>query len=246
MKPFTLMLALCITGVATSQKLTPEMLKATQLKTHKQIVNQALKYNDAQTAITSMHHIMALEGDTSTYKDSLAITYFRVGNYVSSHVLAKALLVQKPKDVLLLEINAVSLQQLGATKEAIVAYEHLFAQTQNMTHGYQLANLQYSIKRLAEAQTTIAQTLQCEAVAQAYIQFPVDQTQTQNVPLKAAAYNLQGLIAFELKDNAGAGTAFNSALELMPKFTVASQNANAVVVAMQNERHTLNTTTSNN
>lgn len=220
--------------IATAQKLTPETLKTIELANHKKMVKQALTYNDAQTAINSMHYIVALEGKASTYKDSLAVTYYNIGNYVSSHLLAKELLVTKPENLQLLEINAASLQSLNATKEAITAYEVLFAKTNNMAHGYQLAMLQFGIKRLAEAQATINQTLQCKPIEKAYVQMAVDKTKNQNVPLQAAAYNLQGLIAFELKDNAAASTAFNAALKMMPEFALATQNANAVLVTMQN------------
>lgn len=235
MKKIFFLVALCSVQTITAQKLTPEALKETTITNHKAIVKQALTYNDAQTAINSMHNIIALEGATSTYKDSLAITYFNVSNYVSSHLLAKELLTTKPQDLQLLEINAVSLQNLNATKEAITAYETLFAKTKSMAHGYQLAMLQFSIKRLAEAQANIAQTLQCEPIEKTYLQFAVDKNQNQNVPLTAAAYNLQGLIAFELKDNAAASNAFNEALKIMPEFALATQNANAVVVTMQSE-----------
>lgn len=233
MKHISLIIVLFTTHMVVGQKLTQEQLKVNQLNTHKKIVNQALRYNDIQTAINSMHYIVALEGDTSTYKDSLAITYYKVGNYVSSHVLSKELLIQQPKNIQLMEINAMSLQNLGAIKDAIAAYETLFAQTNTMFHGYQLANLQYSLKRLSEAKATIAQTLQCDKMEAVQLQFPVDKTKNQNVPLLAAAYNLQGLIAFELKDHNTASIAFKDALKIMPKFTVATQNANAVVVAMQ-------------
>lgn len=96
--------------------------------------------------------------------------------------------------------------------------------------------LQFGIKRLAEAQITINQTLQCEPIEKAYLQFPIDKNQNQNVPLKAAAYNLQGLIAYELKDNKTASEAFAEALKIMPEYAVATQNANAVVVEAQNKK----------
>ena len=236
MKHFTLLVVLLIAQGMFSQKITKDDLANIELSNHKKIVTQALTYNDAQTAISSMHYIVALEGEKSTYKDSLAITYFNIGNYVSSHLLAKELLEDKNENIQLLEINAVSLQNLGATKDAIEAYETLFSKTKNMAHGYQLAMLQYGIKRLAEAQATIEQTIQTEDIEKAYIQFAIDKTKNQNVPLKAAAYNLQGLIAFELKDNASAKQAFDQALKIMPEFALATQNANAVIIAMQNDR----------
>lgn len=151
-------------------------------------------------------------------------------------MLAKELLVAKPKNLQLLEINAVSLQNLNATKEAIDAYEILFANTNNMVHGYQLAMLQNGIKRFAEAQATIAKTVQCKEVENAMVQMPVDKEKNQNVPLKAAAYNLQDLIAYGLKDNATASTAFNEALKIMPEFALATQNANALLVEMQKNK----------
>jgi tetratricopeptide (TPR) repeat protein len=230
---FIFTLLLCCT--VNAQKLTPELLKNQDLSNHKQILKQALTYSDAAVAINSMHHIIALEGANSTYKDSLAIVYYRSGNYMSSHLLAKELLEKKPDDIQLLEIDATSLQQLGAAKEAITVYETLFAKTQNMGHGYQLAFLQFNLKRFGEAKATIDKTLQCKEIDKAYMQFPIDKTQNQNVPLKAAAYNLQGLIAYELKDNATASRAFGEALKIMPEFTTATQNANAITVELQNQ-----------
>ncbi|MBB3123363.1 tetratricopeptide (TPR) repeat protein [Mesoflavibacter sabulilitoris] len=235
MKHLALIIALLISHGMFSQKLTQEDLTTIELSKHKKIVKQALTYNDAQTAINSMHSIVALEGEKSTYKDSLAITYYNIGNYVSSHLLAKELLKEKSENIQLLEINAVSLQNLGATKDAIEAYEILFSKTKNMAHGYQLAMLQYGIKRLTEAQNTVLQALQCDDIENAYIQFAIDKTKNQNVPLKAAAYNLQGLIAFELKDNTTAKQAFDEALKIMPEFALATQNTNAVTITMQNE-----------
>ena len=109
-----------------SQKLTKNNLKEIELANYKKVVKQAITYNDVQTAIGGMHQIIAIEGENSVYKDSLAITYYQSGNFVSSHLLAKELLLVKPSSIKLLEINAVSLQRLNLTKEAINDYEILF------------------------------------------------------------------------------------------------------------------------
>ncbi|MFK7750258.1 MAG: tetratricopeptide repeat protein [Kordia sp.] len=219
-----------IGNVTVAQKLTLNDLKQNQLNSQKNIVAQALRYNDMQTAINSIHHIIATEGANSTYKDTLVIAYYSAGRYVSSHLLAKELLQTKPSNTELLEINAISLQQLGDTKQAITAYESLFRLTNNMAHGYQLAQLQFNIQRFAEAKTTIAQTLNCAPVENAYIALPVDKTKNQKVVLKAAVYNLQGLIHFNLNDKATAVSAFKKALEIMPEFALAKQNNNALVL----------------
>lgn len=221
-------------NVLNAQKLTTETYKLAEIEKHKKIVNEALVYKDGSTAINSLHNIITLEGETSTYKDTLAITYYNVGNYMSCHLLTKELLVKQPTNIKLLEINAFSLQQLNAPKEAITAFEALFAQTNNMSHGYQLAVLQAGIKRLVEAQVTLNKTLLCQEIPNAFSQFPLDKNQNQNVPLKAAVYNLKALVAYELKAYNEAVQAFADALKIMPEFRAATQNANALTIELQN------------
>lgn len=237
MKTKMILIAIFLASFTISaQKMTKKTLVEYELNNYRKKIKQALQYNDVQTAINNIHNIIVIEGDKSTYKDSLAIVYYQSGNFMSSHLVSKELLKSNPKNKQLLEINAVSLQKLNAIKEAIEAYEKLFSETNNMYHGYQLANLQFSLKRLAEAKATINKTTECEGIEKAYVQFPIDKTQKQNVPLKAAVFNLQGLINFELKTYNEASTSFKNALEIMPKFALATQNANAVLVTIQNEK----------
>jgi len=232
MKTIFSICALSFMSVFYAQKLTPDVLKNMQLDNYKQILKQAAKYNDGAAAINSLHQIIALEGENSVYKDSLAIVYYRIGNFSSSHLLSKELLNKKPNDITLLEINAISLKQLNATKEAISAYETLFNLTKNMYHGYELAFLQYNIKRLAESGNTLSRALQCEDIKDISIQMPYGKNQAQNVPLKAAAFNLYGIVLFELKDNKNAQLSFDEALKIFPDFQTAKINKNAVNVEL--------------
>lgn len=210
-----------------------------QVSIHKSIFKNALKYNDANTAIYSLHEIIVLEGKQSTYKDSLVFVYFKSGRYQSSHLLAKELLQNKPKDEQILEVNALSLQHLGLYKEAIANYEVLFEKTLRMEHGYQLTQLQYRMKRFDEAKKTIIKTLLCkDPEAAVFLQFPIDNNKNQNVPLKSAAYNLQGLISFELGDKQNALSAFKKALKILPEFAMATQNYNALIVGNNKKQGT--------
>ena len=130
--------------------------------------------------------------------------------------------------------------------EVINAYEILFLKTNNMVYGYQLAELQFSIKRLAEAQNTIVKTITCKEIENAYVQFAIGKDKSQNVSLKAAAYNLQGLIFFELKDTKRANSAFNEALKIMPEFATATQNLNSILLNIKKEKGKINNVTKNN
>lgn len=219
-----------------AQKITLNKLKEIQIQNFKKNIEFASIYGDSPTRIQNMVSIIAIEGENSSYKDSLALAYFQNNSFLSAHLLSKELLVKKPNDILLSEINAVSLTRLNATKEAIDAYEKLFSLTKKMSDAYQLAYLQYSIKRLAEAKSTIVKAINCETQEAVFLEFPVDKNSNQNVPLKAAAFNLKGLISFELKDNMDANSSFKEALKVMPEFATATQNANAVLVTMQNEK----------
>lgn len=202
--------------------------KTTDISIEKNIMQQALNYADVYTAINSLHKIIALEGAKSTYKDSLAVVYYKSQNYLSSHLVVKELLVSKPDNQQLLEINAVSLQNLGAAKEAIEAYEKLFALSKNRYHGYELANLQMSIKRLEEAKLSIEKAFTCAEIEKATLVFPIDNNKKQDVPLNAAMYNLKGIIYYQLQDKVEAGKAFEEALKIMPEFATATQNNNVL------------------
>ncbi len=225
------------TKIIRSLFLLSSVISLAQVKTKKSsdnpketltILKQAQAYADGATIVTALHQIIAFEGANSTYKDSLAVTYYKMNNYFSCHLVAKELLEKKPTNLVLLELDALSLQQLNANKEAITIYEKLFALSKNKFHGYQLAVLQQSIKRLAEAQATINQVATCEDIKGLELEFPKDKNQTQKIVLNAAIQNLKGLIAYELKDSTAAKIAFQEALKISPDFALAKQNVAAL------------------
>lgn len=190
----------------------------------KEILQNSLKYNDPSTAIASMHRLIAIEGNSSTYKDSLALMYFKTANYLASYSVSKELLAVKANDLQLLEINAFSLKNLGANKEAIPIFEKLFFQSKNKYHGYELASLQLSLKRLVEAKQSIIYAFGCEDLKDFNLQLQIGNDKTQTVPLDAVMYNLKGLICYELQDKSCAAESFNEALKILPDFELAKQN----------------------
>ena len=199
------------------------------------IYQNALKYGDAATAIQSVHEIIAQEGSQSTFKDSLAVLYYRANSFVSAHLVAKELLVSKPQDATLLEINAVSLRALGASKEAIEGFEKLLAVSKNRFHAYELAQLQFGLARMAEAMVTLNQAMANTEALETKVVFNIDKERQQEVPLNAAMINLKGIIAFEMKDEKAALEAFNEALKIMPEFALAQQNKLALETKLAEE-----------
>lgn len=190
--------------------------------------NQAKNYSDGASMISALHQIIAIEGPNSTYKDTLSVTYFKMNYYLSCHLVAKELLEKKQKNLLLLELDALSLKQLNANKEAIIAFEKLFELSKNKFHGYQLAELQFSMKRLLEAQMSINVAISCDNINGAQLEFQKDKSNFQNVDLNAAIQNLKGLIAYELKDIVTAKVAFEESLKISPDFELANKNYNSL------------------
>ena len=160
-----IMIVLALQAVpALAQKLTENTLAQKQLAIEKRVLEQSIKFNDYSSAIHSIHRIIAYEGLQSTYQDTLAIAYYQTGNFLSTHLIAEKRLKQTPKNIFLAEINASSLKQLGMTVKAITAYEILFNMTNNQYYGYELANLQFSFKRLIEAQKTVDRVLNVQEI----------------------------------------------------------------------------------
>ncbi|MBU3659528.1 MAG: tetratricopeptide repeat protein [Flavobacteriales bacterium] len=188
------------------------------------IYKNALKYNDFQTAIIASQAIVAIEGENSTFKDSLAILYYNTNNAVSCHLMCKELLVKKPNDQTLLELNAICLSKIGSALDAIGAYETLFNVSKNRYHGYKLAQLQFEIKRLAEAMVTINSCLTKTEELKATIAMNKNKDEMQEVPLNAAIQNLKGLVSYELKDAQSAVKCFEEALKIYPEFETAKAN----------------------
>ena len=193
-------------------------------------VKRALKYADYQTAVSKLYDVIEKEGEGSTYIDSLAYLYFSTGRYTSCALVSKELLEKDPSKTNILELEAVSLSKMGSTVEAIDAYQKLVAKTNNINHYYELALLQYSIKRLAEAAASIKQAESLKAGENDFVNIPVGKNQVQKVPLMAAIYNLHGLIAYDLdKTNTEIPKgAFQKALEIFPDFVLAKNNLKAM------------------
>lgn len=195
------------------------------------VVRRALRYADYGTAAAALHQLIALQGEGSTWRDTLLLVYTEAGNWDSAHLLADELREQRPEDNTLLAIDALALSQLGAAREAIAAYELLYSRTRKAAHGYELANLQHRIKRLAEAEATLAQILANDFQTDETAVFSTTTGGRQSVPLKAATLNLRGLVAYDMKQNEAALGYFRQALELQPDFAVAKQNEQTVQAA---------------
>jgi len=194
------------------------------IKIEKQILSSASINGDAMVATTSLYKLIALQGENSTYKDSLAYVYFSARKYASCFMVASEVLKRDPKHEGMLELKAISLESLGALDKALEANEELFKLTNNNFFGYNLAKLQYSLKKNEDAFVTIEKTEKLNDSGTRKVTFNINQTHTQQIELLAAIPYLKGLIALELDKKDIAKASFEKSVKIQPEFVLAKEN----------------------
>jgi len=149
-------------------------------------------------------------------------------------------------NIKILGLLALSEKAIGRSIEALAAYEKLFVCTQDLQYAYEIAALQFNIQRFGECRATIEAiiaTITAENQQTIQIVYQANENQpgvnpegrsslrAQDVPLKAAAYNLKGVLQLELNEIEEAQASFNKALELFPDFQLTIGNLESLTVA---------------
>lgn len=197
--------------------------KAEALRLEKQVVNMAKQIGDPSIVKQGFYRIVAIEGENSTYKDSLAYVYFSARQYGPSFLMADEVIKRDPDHLEMLEIKAASLESLGAIDKSAEAYDQLFARSNNNFHGYNLAKLQFTLKKYEEAYKTIQEVEKLNDTGKYQITFSINANHVQQVELLAAIPYLKGLIEEELQKKPEAKISYEKALKIQPDFVFAKE-----------------------
>lgn len=206
---------------------------ANTITSEKQQLKQALAYGDKVVAASRMYAIISLEGPQSTYKDSLAYLYFNSRNYISCFLVTNDILKNKPNNMELLEMQAVSLESMGAIEKAKEAYSTLLIRTNNNYHAYKLAGLQLTLNKFDKAFISIKKAEQLPDDGSIEVTFQVNKNYNQNVGLKAAIAYLEGIIAMNLDKKNEAKLSFQRAIKVFPDFVLAKGKLSALEIEKQ-------------
>ena len=218
-----------------------KIYKKDLLDLHKKTYRQAISNYDLEVAKNSIYQILSIEGERSTYIDSLAYIYFNQKNYISYLSVANKILATSEK-MDILERKAIALENIGAIKEAIVVYERVFSQKKATIIAYKLGKLEHQLKRFAEAFSTLRSMENGKFPKEAYFPFPsAKKNEKQTIPLQSAYYNLLGMVSYELHSNEMAIKYFKKALQLYPDFFVAKQNKATIEAIIQKSQNNHNT-----
>ncbi len=220
---YTLMLAV-LTGIGVFAQVD----KASDLELEYKVADLAKRVGDPSVVTSTFYRIIALEGENSTYKDSLAYIYFSARKFAPSFLMADEVLQREPEHLEMLEVKAVSLESLGAIDKSAEVYEKLFGLTQNNFHGYSLAKLQFGLKKYQEAYATIKKVEGLNDTGSYKVNFVINQNKTQQVDLLGAIPYLKGLIEEELDLKDAAKQSYQKSLTVQPEFILPKNKLEAL------------------
>lgn len=217
--------ALFFTNSVFAQSAKPAIKPSSAQSIHVKVYEQAKALADFPTAIQAAHYVLAEAPErNASWKDSLALLYYQSGAYLQCYTLTNQLLQSGQLTELRLEMQGACAKQLGQALEGINAYSRLFEKTKNAYYGFEQLQLEYSIRRLAEAVVTGNKVLNA-IDAKDSTQISVlrkDGKTPQQVSVKAATHYTLALSYSDLKQDENAAAAAAAALADAPAFELAA------------------------
>jgi tetratricopeptide (TPR) repeat protein len=183
----------------------------------------AMRYNDFQAAKDKLFSLIIRNPEDLRYPELLGSLYFENEMATPAALVALDILQVNEKSIGSLEIAAFSLEQLGALDRALPHFERLYLLTGDNFSLYKSAFIQYNLKKYQEALNSV-NMLSKNTKPDDKIGFPISQTETQEIGMKAAALNLKGMIYLDQGSKAEAKLAFEEAIQLEPNFNLAKEN----------------------
>lgn len=187
-----------------------------------------IRYNDFGVAKQALYNIIVENPQNDSILYSLSLLYYQSQNYASAALTAQDVLTLNPDNISALEIAAISMNNLGAKERALETYETLYLKTDNYQTLYQMAFLQYELKKFAESKTNADILMNKTEAAELKASYNDANGNPIEYPIKVALWNLKGLIAQEEGDKSSAEKFYNEALAISPDFQLAKDNLAAL------------------
>ena len=203
----------------------------------KSIYDKALQYNDYEVAKNAIYAMLVLKPEDTSMKDSLAIIYYNLSSYVPCILLGREILEKNKNNPTILEITAASERNMGLLQESLDRYQALYGITNNVFHLFQIASVQFDMQKYDNCKTTLDRVISNPDSEKQQVLMQSQQGQ-QSVPVKAAAYNMHGIISMTNKDPQNALTFIDKALQAYPEFELAKLNKDAIQKELEQNKTT--------
>lgn len=178
------------------------------------------RYNDGPLQKQALIEMVILTPRDTAVLRSLAELYYNNGQYVSSALVAQDMNTVDPNSIVAMEIQALSFENLRLYDKALESYEKLWLQTDNNNILYQIAYLQFSLKKYSEASNNLS-ILDSKITDADTLQLNKSDGNVQEVKFKAAMMNLKALIALDQGKTEEAKGLLQQALNISPDFEAA-------------------------
>ncbi len=200
------------------------------LKVQEKVYRKALENNDLEVATVALYQLIALQPENKSWEDSLCLVYHGRGFYFQSAKLAEGSVKRNPNSLAFRELLGQAHESLGNFKEALEQYDFLYKASKNSVFAYKSATMLLGLKRFDD----------CESLLKRIIADPETKSKTmstqpdlnvnvfKDIPIRASAFNVLGVILMEQKRTKEAMKAFEEALVYYPEFTLVQQNIRAL------------------
>jgi tetratricopeptide (TPR) repeat protein len=188
------------------------------------IYNKAMNFGDFEVAKNALYNLILTNPDSINYLDSLVSLYFTIGAMPQCILAGNEYLKRDSVNMNIMEMVALANSQLKKYKETVDIYEKMYLKTGKVYYAYQLAVNQYLLKRIGECNQMLDIIIKDPKSESEKIAITGEDNKQQQVPLKAAAMNLRGVIMKDLNMDEKAKESFEAALKLMPEFSLAKGN----------------------
>lgn len=219
MKKITLLCLITLSFNLNAQTTKTTTVAAPNL--HLQVYRNAVSAGDLATAITALNYVVATEMKSGKYQDSLAMLYFATNNIQQANYWSNKVLTVQPNNLVMLDVKATALKQMGQPLQAIETYEKMLSIDKSPATCFNLTELQYSVKRLYECVASTQLAEQMTIPKDLGFSYKISDKENAQTPLMAAFYNYRGLALYDLGQKEEAKNAFMSALKLDPNFLLA-------------------------
>ncbi|MBK5286669.1 MAG: hypothetical protein JJE25_14860 [Bacteroidia bacterium] len=194
------------------------------VETEISIYNSAMKYGDYDAARYTLFTLLAKHPENTSYLDSLIRIYFITGSWAQCILSGNDYMSKDTTNVGVMEMMAIANSNLARNKDALDLYEKIYRKSHQLYHGYQVAVHQYIMQRYGECAQTIDVIVNDTASATEFINIDIDKGKGQQVPIRASALNLRGVMLKEINMNEKAKENFEAALKIAPDFVLAKNN----------------------
>jgi len=223
---FLLAMPVLLFAQSKSRKDTPaaEKNQTLQQDIDEAVYAKAITFGDYEVARIALFNMIVKHPDSLNYLDSLVTLYFSLGQMPQCVLAGTQYMQRDSTNLSVMEMVALSYSQLSKNVEALNLYERMYKQTSNIYYAYQTAVQQFYLKRIGECNQTIDLILGNPKSTTEKISINMDKGEQQQVPVKAAALNMRGIIYKEMNMPDKAKAAFLESLAVMPEFALAKGN----------------------